>query len=479
VIHGAGRATTVVWFRRDLRLHDHPALRRAADAGDALALLFVVDDRLLNGRWRSPNRLWFLAGSVKVLADAVAARGGRLSVLRGNPRELVPSFARAVRAQRVVVSREYTPYGSRRDDAVRAALQAEGIDFEAHPGLLVHEPEVVRRVDGGGFSVFGPFRRAWSLLDRRPVLAPPKHIIAAELPSAWQGVAFPEPGSLLGDPAVSAEPRWLPEPGETAARRRLETWSTSDRLDAYDIDRDRLDRDGTSRLSQDLRFGLLSPDAVLERCAGSGGGRARFASEIAWREFYAHLLFREPRVARESFRPQLDAVAWTHDEATMAAWTSGRTGFPVVDAAMRQLVSTGWMHNRARMIAASFLTKDLLVDWRIGEAFFMEHLLDGDPASNNGGWQWAASTGTDPQPYFRVFNPALQGRRHDPDGDYVRRWVPELADVPAAEIHDPPPETRLARGYPAPIVDHREARLRAIAAFQSASAGGRGAERRS
>jgi deoxyribodipyrimidine photo-lyase len=168
VIHGAGRATTVVWFRRDLRLHDHPALRRAADAGDALALLFVVDDRLLNGRWRSPNRLWFLAGSVKVLADAVAARGGRLSVLRGNPRELVPSFARAVRAQRVVVSREYTPYGSRRDDAVRAALQAEGIDFEAHPGLLVHEPEVVRRVDGGGFSVFGPFRRAWSLLDRRP-----------------------------------------------------------------------------------------------------------------------------------------------------------------------------------------------------------------------------------------------------------------------------------------------------------------------
>ncbi len=241
-------------------------------------------------------------------------------------------------------------------------------------------------------------------------------------------------------------------------------WAASRALDRYATDRDRLDLEGTSRLGQDLRWGLISPLDVGERCAGLGEGRRRFLSELTWRDFYAHLLWHEPRLARRSFRPSLDQVAWEHDPRVIDAWRTGRTGYPVVDAAMHQLTTSGWMHNRARMIAASFLTKHLGVDWRVGEQFFMEHLLDGDPASNSGGWQWAASTGTDAQPWFRIFNPTLQAIRHDPDGAYVRRWVPELAGQSGEVIHAPPPEA-----YVAPIVNHREARARAIAAYRDAS----------
>jgi deoxyribodipyrimidine photo-lyase len=380
----------------------------------------------------------------------------------------VPRFAAGIGATRVIVSRDYAPYGRSRDGAVRAALERTAIGFEAHPGQLVNEPEIVRRADGGGFSVFGPFHRTWSRLGLREALDAPGSIRGVG--RARRPVADRlDPSVALADIEPTADRRLLPEPGEAAARGRLARWAGSEALARYADDRDRLDRDGTSRLSQDLRWGLLSPVEVLERCAGPGEGRARFATELAWRDFYAHLMEREPRIARSSFRAELDALPWRSDQADTAAWRAGRTGFPVVDAAMRQLVATGWMHNRARMIAASFLTKDLLADWRIGEGFFMEHLVDGDPASNNGGWQWAASTGTDPQPYFRVFNPALQGRRHDPDGDYVRHWVPELRAVSADEIHDPSAATRASCGYPPPIVDHAEARLRAIAAYVEAS----------
>jgi deoxyribodipyrimidine photo-lyase len=469
-------ATTALWFRRDLRVHDHPALRRALDDGDRVAPLFVVDDRLLAGRWQSANRTWFLAGSVAALATELQTLGVGLTIVRGDPRAVVPEFARAMGAARVLVTADHAPYGRRRDDAVAVALERDGIAFTAEPGLLVHEPDLVRRADGGAYSVFGPFHRSWSALGPRPVLPAPARIAgvgAGGSPALDRSVV----DAAFGRPRPTANRDLLLAPGELAARARLDRWADSPRLADYADLRDRLDLDGTSRLSQDLRFGLISPVEVLERCAGAGPGPARFATEIAWRDFYAGVLARTPRVLRSAFRPELDTVQWASDDEAIAAWKQGRTGFPVVDAAMRQLVATGWMHNRARMIVASFLAKDLLADWRIGEAFFMEHLVDGDPASNDGGWQWAASTGTDPQPYFRVFNPALQGRRHDPDGTYVRRWVPELADVAAEAIHDPAPETRLARGYPAPIVSHREARLRAIAAFEAASASGRGAER--
>ncbi|CAN5246567.1 deoxyribodipyrimidine photo-lyase [soil metagenome] len=451
-------STAVVWFRRDLRLHDHPALRRAVEKYERILPLFVVDDALVGGRWPSPNRLWFMASSVQALAEELRERGAPLTVLRGRPSQVVPEFAAAAGAQAILVSRDYAPYGRRRDAKVERQAHARGIHFDAQPGVLVHEPEAVQRAGGGPFTVFSPFCRAWEALPLRSIVAPPKRIVGATVPGGATGSIWDQLGSI----EPTASPQLLLEPGEGAARGRLADWAASDTLDDYDEGRDRLDRNGTSRLSQDLRWGLLSPLQVLEATVGTGAGRRRFQSEICWRDFYAHLLWHQPRVAKSAFVTELEAVAWETDEGVIQAWRDGRTGYPVVDAAMRQLAATGWMHNRARMITASFLTKDLGVDWRVGEAHFMSHLLDGDPASNNGGWQWASSTGTDAQPYFRIFNPTLQARRHDPDGDYVRRWLPELTDQPGPAVHEPPAGTYLPL-----IVDHAAARRRALDAYGS------------
>jgi deoxyribodipyrimidine photo-lyase len=453
------RLTAIVWFRRDLRVHDHPALHHALDRFERVLPLFVVDEAILGGRWPSPNRWWFLARALESLDADLRARAGGLVVVRGDPAVLVARIAREAGASAVVASRDYTPYGRARDARVEAALAAVGIEWRAGRGLLVHEPEDVRRDDGGPFRVFTPFHRRWLERPLRSVLPAPERIPAVDAEVAGAG----PPDALLGNPEPSADRALLLEPGEAAARHRLAAWARSDALRDYDTGRDRLDLEGTSRLSQDLRWGLLSPVEVLDRCAGDGAGPMRFRTELAWRDFFAHLLVHEPRVARESFRAELDAIWRTPVPDVVAAWTDGRTGYPVVDAAMRQLRATGWMHNRARMIVASFLTKHLGVDWRVGEAHFMAHLVDGDPASNNGGWQWAASTGTDPQPYFRVFNPTLQGRRHDPDGDYVRRWVPELRGIGGPDVHEPP------RGaYLSAIVEHAAARREALARFAAA-----------
>ncbi len=450
--------TSVVWFRRDLRIHDHPALTAALADGDRIAPLFVIDERLLAGRFRSANRLWFMRGSVSSLAAALEIRGAPLAVVRGDPSEVVPAFAEAVAARRVVASRDYTPYGHGRDDRVAAALGRRGIAWGTFPGLLVQEPEDVATAEGRPFRVFGSFRRAWLEGPERHILAAPEMITGA---GRVDGIVVED---LLEPVTPSADLALLPIPGEDGARERLDRWAGSAALDRYATDRDRLDLEGTSRLGQDLRWGLISPSAVAERCAGPGEGRRRVLTELAWRDFYAHLLWHEPRLRRDSFRPALDQVAWERDPRVIDAWRTGQTGYPVVDAAMRQLAASGWMHNRARMIAASFLTKHLGVDWRVGEQHFMEHLIDGDPASNNGGWQWAASTGTDAQPWFRIFNPTLQAIRHDPDGAYVRRWVPELAGLSGEAVHAPPPGT-----YLAPIVDHRQARALALTAYRDAS----------
>ena len=450
--------TSVVWFRRDLRLHDHPALTTAQADGDRIAPLFVIDERLQAGRFRSANRLWFMRRSVSALATALEVRGAPLSVVRGDPSDVVPAFAAAVGAARVVASRDYTPYGRGRDDRVAAALDRRGIAWASFPGLLIHEPEDVATAEGRPFRVFGPFRRTWLEQIERDVLDAPDAVAGA------RRVGGRRIEDLLETVTPSADLALLPVPGEDAARERLARWTGSQALERYATDRDRLDLDGTSRLGQDLRWGLLSPTEVAARSAGPGEARERFLGELAWRDFYAHLLWHEPRAARASWRPSLERVAWEHDPRVIDAWRTGRTGFPVVDAAMRQLTKSGWMHNRARMLAASFLTKHLGVDWRVGEQYFMEHLIDGDPASNNGGWQWAASTGTDAQPWFRIFNPTLQAIRHDPDGAYVRRWLPELAGLEGKAVHAPPPGT-----YLVPIVDHREARARALNAYRDAT----------
>jgi deoxyribodipyrimidine photo-lyase len=460
-LHAGPEAGTVVWFRRDLRLHDHPALAQAVSDGDRIAPLFVLDDNLLAGTAGSPNRLWFMRESVAALARGLASRGAPLSVLRGDPAEVVPRFAARVGAQRVMVSRDHAPYGRARDEQVAARLRSSGIDWEESPGLLILEPEAVASAAGQPFRVFGPFQRAWLTRPMREARPAPDRILGIE-DQEGQGAHLLD--EVLGEVSPTADPVLLLTPGEAAARDRLAAWAESPALDRYASDRDRLDLDGTSRLSQDLRWGLLSPIEVAARCVGPGEGRSRFLSELAWRDFYAHVLWHEPRAARASLRPAFERVAWERDPGVIDAWREGRTGYPVVDAAMRQLRATGWMHNRARMIVASFLTKHLGVDWRVGARHFMDHLVDGDVASNSGGWQWAASTGTDPQPWFRVFSPTLQGRRHDPNGEYVRRWVPELAGLPGAEAHEPPPGA-----YLPPIVDHAAARQRALDAYRSVS----------
>ena len=448
--------------------------------------LFVIDPRLLTGRFGSPNRTWFLARSLDALSGQLAALGSSLVIRHGDPAAIVPGLAGDIGAEAVAVSRDYTPFGRARDRAVADALDAAGIAFHQKRGVLIHEPEDVLTGERGAFRVFSPFHRAWERLPVRDVLPAPEPIASGE-------ELYSDADALNELRAVqpTADPQQLLEPGEPAARERLAGWVEAGPEHgpaAYASTRDRLaDARATSRLSQDLRFGLLSPvevaQSVRTRHADTDGPR-RFLSELAWRDFYAHGLWHEPRIAREPFMARHAGLRWPGNDDHAEAWRQGRTGYPIVDAAMRQLATTGFMPNRARMIVASFLTKDLLVDWRVGEAHFMRLLVDGDPASNLGGWQWAASVGTDAQPYFRVFNPVTQGRRFDPEGRYVRHWLPELARVPVDRVHEPwtmPPAEmasagcRIGHDYPAPIVDHADARLRALAFF-GAMDGRRGGE---
>ena len=501
-----GSSPTVVWFRRDLRVHDHPALMDAAARGP-IAPLFVLDPAILTGRFASPNRTSFLLDAIDSLASALAERGARLSVRVGRPGDVVPAFAREVSASMVVVSRDYTPFGRRRDAAVAGVLEADGVDFVVHPGLLATEPEATVTREGRPSRMFTPFLRRWMAAERRGFLPAPVRLlvptdsVGPALPSRHGGVRGLDSVAALGLEGPTADPHHLPSSGEDAARRRLEAWLAAGPdggPTAYARRRNRLDDvGGTSRLGPDLRFGLLSPSEVVARALSTDGGSVgshRFVSELAWRDFYAHILFHDPDLARAPFQRRYADVPWPGgglgepltsptSAGPAQAWRAGQTGYPIVDAGMRQLMASGYMHNRARMVVASFLTKDLLVDWRVGEAHFMRHLLDGDPASNLGGWQWAASVGTDAQPYFRVFNPVTQARRFDPEGGYVRRWVPELLRVPTARIHEPwtmtpdqqsQADCRIGTDYPHHIVDHAEARLRAIAWFagqRSASSG--------
>ncbi len=463
----------IAWFRRDLRLHDHPALVAAIASADVVIPVFVVDERLLAGRFASPNRAWFMRESVAALSEALAERGAALRILRGIPEEVLPAFAAEVGATSVFASRDATPYGRRRDRATADRLLALGIAFHARSGLYIHEPDAIATAGGGPFSVFGAFRRAWEAAPRRTLLPAPDRIPGP--PRRPDGM----PDDLPDLGAPTADPTLIAAPGEAAARERLARWMDAG-IDGYANGRDRLDLDATSHLGQDLRWGLLSPLEVAIRAEGPGDGRRIFLAELAWREFYAHVLWHHPRLLAEPFQRTFAGLPVRDDPATLAAWAEGRTGYPVVDAAMRQLRQTGFVPNRARMVAASFLTRHLLVDRALGEAEFMRHLVDGDVASNNGGWQWTASTGTDPQPWFRVFNPVLQGERFDPDGTWVRRWVPELRDVPASAIHHPwtmdaaaqrAAGCRIGVDYPAPIVDHAEARARALAVYGATRAG--------
>lgn len=444
-------ATTVVWFRRDARIRDNPAWFEGSRA-EVVCPLFVIHpdffDRVSSGRQA------LLVAGLRALDRSLKERGGRLRVEIGDPSHIVPRVVAEIGAERVHINREVSPYGRTRDDDV--ARQVNLVESE---GGYVQPIGSVLTDAGDAYRVFSAFYRRWS---ERPLMSY-GDTGPAELTSAT-GSPLP----AVGEPPIAS--------GETAALRRLEDFLN--RVDSYDVDRDDPGLDATSHLSVDLKYGWIGPREVVAAVGGGTPGRDAFVRQMAWRDFYANVLDAFPETVNQAMRAPYRDIKWRDDPDGLAAWAEGRTGYPLVDAGMRQLSAEGWMHNRVRLVASSFLVKDLLIDWRRGERYFRRMLFDGDVAQNVGNWQWVAGTGTDAAPYFRVFNPVAQSRRFDSDGTYIRRWVPELRDLPSRLIHEPwtggPLElaahgVTLGNTYPDPIVEHAMARERAISAYRVAA----------
>lgn len=458
--------TAILWFRRDLRVHDLPALNAARQRADRLVPVFVLDDRLIHGRHASGARTQFLLECLRDLDTALQTRDTRLVVRHGPPERELAALVRETGATELHFSADVTPFARDRGRSVAKALVELDVELHGHPGQYVADaPGDVLTKAGKPQTVFSPYHRAWLDSGRRELLPAPRKL--PPLPGGLARGRIPTLESLGLEREVDE-----PAPGgERAARRRMRAFLDGP-VAAYVDDHDALGRDNTSRLSPYLRFGCLSP-RELEDALPRGEGPDAFRRQLCWRDFYAQLLLHHPANARDEFRENFrGAIDWNDSDDDFAAWCEGRTGYPLVDAGMRQLKREGWMHNRARLVVGSFLTKDLGIDWRRGERWFMRLLLDGDEANNNGNWQWIGSVGVDPQPvYRRIYNPARQQERHDPDGVYVRRYVPELARVPDRYLAEPwtmPEDVQREAGceigsdYPAPIVDHREARERAL-----------------
>jgi deoxyribodipyrimidine photo-lyase len=438
-------ATSVVVFTRDLRLHDNPALAAALASAESILPLFVLDETILADA--AANRLGFLDESLRDLDRSLRDRGSRLVISRGNWIEQVMGVAHAVGAHRIDLADDVSAFAKDRTDRLRGAAQRAGVLVVTHPGVTVVAPGdlLPQGARQPAYQVFTPYHRAWSATTWRTLAPTPGRM------------AFPDSAELPGIEALDSLQYEGRSPnviagGESAARRHLDTFLRAD-LERYDECRDALAADATSRISAFLHFGCLSPleTATRLRELPAADGLLR---QLCWRDFFHQVLAARPESAHRDHR--LRIRNWNDDPQGFEAWRSGTTGFPLVDAGMRQLADEGFMHNRARMVVASFLTKDLFVDWRLGAAHFMAHLVDGDVANNQLNWQWVAGTGTDTNRH-RVLNPVLQSRRFDPDGEYLRRYLPELAGVAAPEIHWPEPGTRGETGYPAAIVDHQQA----------------------
>ena len=473
--------TLIHWFRRDLRVRDNTALSHAARDAERVVPVFILDGHYANDPYVGPARFRFLRESLEALAAELPRSGGRLVLRPGPATRALPDLLRETGADAVYANAEIGPYPERRDRETARGLEAAGSRLRLFPDALLVEPDAIATGAGDPYTVYTPFSRKWMAAEKRDPGPAPARLDSPELRSvpigrvkAWRDLEA-APGSPRG--------------GEKEALALLEGFFRGPMppVARYAGDRDRPDRRGTSRLSPHLHFGTISPRAVRAAAEAAGtasprtskDGVAKFLRELAWREFFHHVLFHFPRVARESFRPELDKLSWAANEAGFDAWTRGATGYPLVDAAMRELATTHWMHNRARMVAGSFLTKDLHIHWKRGEAWFERELADADLANNNGGWQWVAGSGTDAAPYFRVLNPVLQSKRFDPEGSYIRRFVPELARVPAGRIHEPwtmtADEQRAAgckigagRDYPGPILDHESERRVALRLFGEA-----------
>ena len=461
-------STALVWFRRDLRVHDHPALNAAAAAHEQVLGVFVLDPALLEatGRGRSSNRTAFMLACLAELREALRARGSELVIRRGDPVDVLAALAAEAGASTVLWTSDVSPLARRRDTAVTAALRGAGVAARPQSGAYVADPSKPRTAAGEPFAAFTPFERVWERQERRAVLGAPATLGAGR----WELEAgeLPELADPLPDPVA--------RPGEAAARAALER-ALAGAVPAYGEDRT-LDG-GSTVLSPHLRWGTLSARETEERLLALGGtGAARVRRQLAWRDFCAHLTLTDPGSLRRGIKAVGSRVRFDEHPDRLAAWQEGHTGYPLVDAGMRELATRGWMHNRARMVTGSFLVHDLHLHWHAGEEHFARLLYDAEPAQNARNWQWVAGVGADPAPFLRIFNPVTQAREHDPDGAYVRRFVPELAGLPTALLFEPwtaPPAAQEAYGcvvgrdYPAPIVNHAAERADSLARYEAAA----------
>ena len=476
-------APHIVWFRDDLRLSDHAALHAASETGAPLVCVFILDDdsaalRPPHSRPRGGASRWWLAQSLKALQASLAGLDQTLILKRGASADVLAKLVTETQAASVVCIGSDIAAEKQLEADVASALDKAGVELKVFPSDLLVKPQAVRNSEGQGLRVFTPFwKRVLNLGDpAKPLSAPKILAVGPQVKSddlkSWKL----EPSHP--DWAQGLRETWTP--GESAAQERLTEFLDHD-VKGYSQLRDRPDRDGTSHLSPHLRFGEISPRQIwyaanfaAARKPAIASDVAKFLSELGWREFSRHLLHDLPQLAEKNLQPSFDKFPWKRDAKALRAWQRGLTGYPVVDAGMRELWHTGVMHNRVRMVVASFLVKHLLIDWRCGEQWFWDTLVDADPGSNPASWQWVAGSGADAAPYFRVFNPILQSEKFDPDGSYIRRWVPELAPLPDPVIHRPwsaaPLElasagVELGKTYPAPIIDHKEGRERALAAY--------------
>ncbi|MDO8315533.1 MAG: deoxyribodipyrimidine photo-lyase [Rugosibacter sp.] len=468
-------SSALVWFRRDLRTFDHAALFHALKAHDQVYCAFVFDSTILDSLPRSDRRIAFILCAVEEVAEDLRRMGGALIILQGDPCDEIPQLAARLGVQAVYANRDYEPMALQRDAAVEANIRRlASAEFCLFKDQVIFECDEVLTQQGKPFSVFTPYKNAWlKRLTSYYLQAYPVERYAANL--AIPDAVPPAPTlSELGFVPTDLADMNLPT-GMRGGRRLFLAFT--ERLDHYASDRDFPAANGTSSLSAHLRFGTVSIRQLAAYAQSqSGRGAATWLSELIWRDFYQMILWHYPHVVTQAFKPVMNTLVWDDAPDLMGAWQQGKTGYPLVDAAMRQLMNTGFMHNRLRMVTASFLTKDLGVDWRWGEKWFAEKLLDFDLAANNGGWQWAASTGCDAQPWFRIFNPVTQSEKFDPHGDFIRRYVPEISSIPTQFIHAPWKMNTsqqaacgilMGHDYPLPVVDHAVARERTLQRFST------------